>query len=376
MASESLQECLGGIIEGLPKDVLAKGDSFYREMVNQFWQAFLKHDKEVKEEEKKIFDPNGQLKVPFWSQPLVKSQMWSNFDKKVLDPTYEFLAVEKGLSSEDVVAYLSRELDSTQFQPTKKQTEALKELLRGVDVKPEKWSQWLELWSRDALYQGFDPEVANDQEKRAESLAKKMEDSHVHKIILMDGHGRLVYSLLSKIKERQALNVDSVEVTLVDIDQDVHEWHQAFMPMAKNIYGSIFDQKPSEDVVMYLNFMGLGGAGQNEKLLEWLQKYEKERSRVVLSFSARGGENPETEAKLQKDLKAHKVSGRGFFRTFDWPWVSSHAKSRLGDDGKSFWFHGQPGTRVFKHVQTLSQCHMLCRSAEPGQLYPELKLIQ
>ena len=54
-------------------------------------------------------------------EPPPKSQMWNNFEEKILEPTWALLAEEKGLSPEDVVTYLSREVDSSKFQPMRKQ---------------------------------------------------------------------------------------------------------------------------------------------------------------------------------------------------------------------------------------------------------------
>ena len=167
------------------------------------------------------------------------------------------------------------------FKPTPKQIlylEKYKEYFPNIsnDMDPK---NWLKL-NLNLLFNPFSEWVKNDQETRAKIILSYMERHNIKNLITMDGHGRFVGMIMSKLveklhykyKNKQKVKEELLKykVYLIDIDEHVTLWHKAFLPsyfVNTLPTGSVFDL--SDDLInnsmVYLNFCGIGDQMENLK---------------------------------------------------------------------------------------------------------------
>ena len=187
------------------------------------------------------------------------------------------------------------------FKPSLKQLYYLRkynEYFQNIsdDMDPEKW---LKL-NLDLLYSPFSELVKNDQETRAKIILSYMERHNIKNLITMDGHGRFVGMIMSKLveklhykhknKQKVKEELQKYKVYLIDIDEHVTLWHKAFLPsyfVNTLPTGSVFDL--SDDLInnsmVYLNFCGIGD--QMENLKRFVLNYIKSYRPLFLSYSVR-----------------------------------------------------------------------------------------
>jgi hypothetical protein len=134
-------------------------------------------------------------------------------------------------------------------------------------LTPYKWSQILENF-KDLLF--INKSKISDQEDRANILVQQiMTNPEIKKIVIMDGHGRFLLTLLKKL----GLRANHLKITVVDINPVVVDWHRCFFPKKiESIYDNIFNYEPSNTQLVYMNFCGLGGLKGQMDLANYLAK--------------------------------------------------------------------------------------------------------
>ena len=113
----------------------------------------------------------------------------------------------------------------------------------------------------------------------------------INKVILMDGHGRIV----SELKDQLSSLKHKVSIHVVDIDSLSDRWHKLFFPKTvKCEVRNILDVVNSidldkNDTFIYLNFCGIADALSQLSMTvpDFVDKLEKIRH-VMVSFSRRG----------------------------------------------------------------------------------------
>ena len=110
-------------------------------------------------------------------------------------------------------------------------------------------------------------------------------------IVLMDGHGRFIILLLLLFFKKRREIAETIKITVIDnyIDKEknpvVTDWHNLFFPKSiNNIQDNIYNYKPTNSRLVYLNFCGIGGKEGINNLIEYLDKSEKGNN-LFLSFS-------------------------------------------------------------------------------------------
>lgn len=129
----------------------------------------------------------------------------------------------------------------------------------------------------------------------------RMANKYNTKLVIMDGHGRIVAKLLNKIAKTKSPQDFIIKV--VDVDPTVTEWHKLFFP-AQNVVsctGNILDYS-TEDNLVYMNFCGLGS-----QKVEVMNKCKSSLSNFFLSFSI--ARNANKNIKLLDLLKDRKMIG-------------------------------------------------------------------
>ena len=166
--------------------------------------------------------------------------------------------------------------DLNPLQPTAKQVAELKANEKTYtflqSLTPYKWAQTLESF-KNLLFCGKSKSKISDQEARAEQLAKRiLANPKIKEVVLMDGHGRFMLSLLKKL----GLRANRLTYTVVDINSNVVEWHKYFFPKnTESKLGDIYNYEPKEDRIVYMNFCGIGGLNGQKKLANYLANIVK-----------------------------------------------------------------------------------------------------
>ena len=168
---------------------------------------------------------------------------------------------------------------------------------------------------KDELYNylKFEPKklkaVMKDQQTRAKSLINEFLNTKQYtllrsidgdvtkttqtmipgRIILMDGHGRMIWQLLNEWYNVQKRK-DRLNIVLVEYDEDLFEFHKRNLPLGIDHYqGDIFDTEYGlnrETDVVYYNFMSIKSIpNQDRTLFKHLAEHAAKGIRTYWSFS-------------------------------------------------------------------------------------------
>lgn len=130
-----------------------------------------------------------------------------------------------------------------------------------------------------------------DQKKRADAIVKNLNGSK--SILMMDGHGRMYYSILKSLVYH-GFDVDEFHFTFVDIDPMVNNWHLIFFPeksctsLEKCIFKHIKEMSSKTIICtfVYFNFCGLYDMHESIKIT--LKKICLFGKHHMISMSERG----------------------------------------------------------------------------------------
>jgi hypothetical protein len=205
------------------------------------------------------------------------------------------------------------------FQPSSAQVSFLKKHVLSNWCLPSNWDEWIEMWDHnDILYTGHKSAVIGDQQKRAIEMANilgKLDLSQEITVTMMDGHGRQWLAALKEFKKR-GFDLNKVKLRIVDINDDVNDWHELFFPSGYTTVvrstvadGGIYKENVPTNGLLYMNFCGLDGTNEIlERRLNVLQE-NGVLGQTMVSLSSRGGENPTTFEVLKS--MGHEVCSRG-----------------------------------------------------------------
>ena len=172
---------------------------------------------------------------------------------------------------------LGLKIPNSKNNPLQPSIEQVNELKKHVQTStffqsltPYKWAQMLENF-KDLLF--INKSKISDQEDRANILVQQiMKNPEIKKIVIMDGHGRFLLTLLQKL----GIRANHLKITVVDINPVVVNWHKCFFPKKiESIYDNIFNYEPSNIQLVYMNFCGLGGIKGQMGLANYLAKIKK-----------------------------------------------------------------------------------------------------
>ncbi len=159
------------------------------------------------------------------------------------------------------------------------------------NLEPSKWLEVMKPF-KDYLYMDKASIKISDQEERAKYIANKIKRDKIKNLVMMDGHGRMYFSILSELKTY----INQVNITLVDTNATVNNWHKLFFSNKVNcVERNIYDIKPSDSVdnstLIYMNFCGIGGMNGQKMLAEYLNSVQLKNKiqHIILSFSTARG---------------------------------------------------------------------------------------
>ena len=171
------------------------------------------------------------------------------------------------------------EIVNNPLQPTLAQCYVLKAFNDIYRFSEHALEEWLNIFSKLCLFKRGEKDT--DYDARVDYIWNKWNMICINdketKLVLMDGHGRIVYRLLKKIHDNGLQN--SRKIVVVDLDQTVDRWHKAFFPSCsvESVHGDIFKQANRiKPCFLYLNFCGIAGMVENTMNIS---------NQYILSFS-------------------------------------------------------------------------------------------
>jgi hypothetical protein len=225
------------------------------------------------------------------------------------------------------------------MQPTRKQVEQLKCALNmpGFINLPglTSMSEWLDvLGDGSMLYQTeVYSKQQEDQDKRADAIVKTLRESREIVITMFDGHGRMIYKTVQKLREYfpqtasdGARSFGDFTFEIYDIDDAVNDWHLWFFPRShvRVITTNIFNHQLNG--LVYFNFCGISASLLQTK--RSIPALVAQGQPVFLSFATRGtdfgSDGPVSEflKKLNTNALTQKPDGNNIITRF----ISSYGK--------------------------------------------------
>jgi len=103
-------------------------------------------------------------------------------------------------------------------------------------------------------------QVYHDGKLRGEEVVINMLKLGLKKLVLIDGHGRLLFHVFTALS-RRGLNLDDYTVYVVDISPIATSWHELFFPRnVVSVYSDICDYEFPENSYFYGNFCSVNRA--------------------------------------------------------------------------------------------------------------------
>jgi hypothetical protein len=136
--------------------------------------------------------------------------------------------------------------------------------------------------------------VFKDQFRRACEICKELLSANKTEVILLDGHGRMVFMILF-ILYNKSIDINIYTFHVFELKRVVYDWHTMFFPASCSHYNTtIFNYRNrknfltfSADCVLYLNFCGI--SDQLTELIEYIAAaIWTTKVRVFVSFGTRG----------------------------------------------------------------------------------------
>jgi hypothetical protein len=191
------------------------------------------------------------------------------------------------------------------LQPTQTQVNKL-ETRKNIhlflhSLTPSEWSQTM-LKYKNLFFHKTAQNKISDQEDRADIIVKEIKSNKlIQTIILMDGHGRFVLTLLNKLGDL----ADKIKILVVEIDPIVHRWHQLLFPKSvESVLGNIYDFRPTQNNYIYINFCGIGGANGQKYLADYLNSLKPNNEfdqKLLISLSIARTANYDKKNQIKPD---------------------------------------------------------------------------
>ncbi len=224
------------------------------------------------------------------------------------------------------------------LQPSGTQHQLVRELVESGKIyilRNLTNSEWLNIVGDGSiLFSLATSEARKDIEYRACAVVNALCNSGETNVTLMDGHGRVVYQIMAEMRARGCSDevLDRYTFTLYDLDEDVHAWHDIFMPSGVTaVHDDILcsaentlrdpDELPG---VVYLNFCGIGECvEQTRDMVSALVRTH--RRHVLVSYSIRGVSQERPTALRHFHLQTCRMTTRpekGMYAQF----ISEHGR--------------------------------------------------
>lgn len=260
--------------------------------------------------------------------------------KKEVNPKFS-------LRVKDLLKILKSNSNENKFIITPEQLLKIKEFKSNYSDIFKNTKNWLEFFSEfgennlPVLFSPFKrnhKNIFDDQQNRARHILSLIKQNPDFELITMDGHGRLIYTLLDLLKKN---NLMLKKIHLLDIDNNTNNYHKEMFP--SDIFSNIINIPETQDILeidsflekenikyplLYLNFCGISCCGNKvldgkTRVTNFVKKWLENNTKLIISFSMRPSglkesyKNRITIYGMLKQFVLKEVSVRGQFYTFE-----------------------------------------------------------
>lgn len=184
-------------------------------------------------------------------------------------------------------------------------------------------------------------QILNDQTIRAKYIYDLMNKDKNYELITMDGHGRLIYSLISFFQQNKSFVRSKRKIHLIDIDENTNNFHKLMFP--SSIFKRNINIPEAQDILevdtfvknekikkplLYLNFCGIACCGDKKedgktKIFNFIKNWLNNNEIILISLSLR-----KTKLRLEvngkktfygmiQEFNIKQISRRSNFYTFE-----------------------------------------------------------
>ncbi|CAD2216811.1 hypothetical protein ADEAN_000428900 [Angomonas deanei] len=164
-----------------------------------------------------------------------------------------------------------------------------------------------------------------DTTVRARAVAQQLVKSAAKRLVLLDDHGRLTYSILADLKSRNRELFDNLEIVAVSVDESCQQWQENFLPKPNletklmDIFSEEFTELLKEyegnETLFYFSLGSLDDEGRM-KLATLLQSEEFEKASchendsvlVFLTLSVKGAVPTTDPSDIRKFIHSLRVA--------------------------------------------------------------------
>eukprot|EP00045_Choanoeca_perplexa_P020076 m.3600 g.3600 ORF g.3600 m.3600 type:complete len:651 (+) comp6186_c0_seq1:51-2003(+) len=142
------------------------------------------------------------------------------------------------------------------------------------------------------LFHKCSKEEYEDQKRRAKEAFKLMQRHGLTRLVLLDGHGRMLFAILQQFQEE---GKPFPSVVVVDTDEITHRFHCAFFPWecVKSEHGDaletmhqLISNEEAADTLIYLNFCSIpANVIDRRQLAVVVETFCKEEGAVMVSYT-------------------------------------------------------------------------------------------
>lgn len=177
------------------------------------------------------------------------------------------------------------------------------------------FSNWFKFFSQKGVknlpilfspFQRNHQNIYDDQNKRSSYIVDYMKKNPDSELVTMDGHGRLIYSIISLFEKEKSFIDSKKKIHLVDIDKTTNEFHKKIFPSdvfnntinipeeqdILKLDTSFFEREKISNPFLYLNFCGISCCGTKDKsgkeiVFDFVKKWLENHNNIMISLSLR-----------------------------------------------------------------------------------------
>lgn len=215
---------------------------------------------------------------------------------------------------ESIINILKMNTSTNKFVITDEQLKEFSKLVVNSSYF-KNFSNWYKFFSQTGIknlpilfspFQRNHLTIYDDQYMRSKTIVDYMKEHPTSELITMDGHGRLIYSIISQFQKEKSFIKSKRKIHLIDIDDTTNNFHHQMFP--KKVFKNSINIPETQDILelnksflknneisnpfLYLNFCGIGCCSNesqkgNERVINFIKKWLEENDNIMLSLSLR-----------------------------------------------------------------------------------------
>ena len=218
------------------------------------------------------------------------------------------------LPKKNLISILKMNTSTNKFVIVKEQLEQFKKQITN-SCYFKSFSTWYSFFSQKGeknlplLFSPFErnhKNIFDDQIRRSKFIVDYMKKFLKSELITMDGHGRLIYSIINEFQKDKSFIRSKRRIHLIDIDETTNEFHKEMYP--EKIFKKAINIPEPQDILeldnlfleknkisnafLYLNFCGIGCCSTDkqsgiERLVTFIKKWLEFNDTIMISLSLR-----------------------------------------------------------------------------------------